>query len=153
MSQLLMQDHDACLLDFEQQPAMHERSHARHAMHMSCHQAFRLPMPRRRRARFRWLPMHFYGCGGRNHSWRFSVMPHVQYIAKLSLNCPSSPRSVTSIWSPSSVVNFCHRQSPVSFSVCSFRSQISALTFAYTYITSAPSRSRSVSFVATCSVR
>jgi len=84
-----MQDHDACLLDFEQQPAMHERSHARRAMHMSCHQAFRLPMPRRRRARFRWLPMHFYGRGGRNPSWSFvgdaTCTVHCKAIVELSI--------------------------------------------------------------------
>jgi hypothetical protein len=54
------------------------------------------------------------------------------------------------ISSPSSVVNFCHRQSPVSFSVWSSCSQLSALTFAYIHIVSVPSRSHSVSFVATC---
>jgi hypothetical protein len=54
-----------------------------------------------------------------------------------------------SISSPSSFVNFCHRQSLVSFFVWSFCSQLSALTFAYIYIASVPSRSHGVSFVAT----
>jgi hypothetical protein len=57
-----------------------------------------------------------------------------------------------SISSPSSVVNFYHRQSPVSFSVWSFCSQLSALTFMYIFIASIPRHSRSVSFVAMCSV-
>jgi hypothetical protein len=58
-----------------------------------------------------------------------------------------------SISSPSSVVNSYHRQSLVSFSVWSFCSQLSAFTFAYIFIASVPSHSRSISFVAMCSAK